>query len=117
MNLLNKGTCAHARIDNHIAASSAVHGITSAVVGITDTQTLTGKTFNDTQTTCQNSSVHPKKIQFSCSGITSDQTRILSAPDYNCTLVGTINNPTLNYVVTSNGASGAWNQITTSIIL
>ena len=93
-----------------------VHGTTSAVVGTTDTQTITGKTFGDTSTTFQNTSVNAKKMQFSCSGVTSGQTRILSSPDFNCTLVGSINAPTLNYAITSNGISSAWNQITTSII-
>lgn len=39
---------------DHIAASSTVHGTTSPVVGTTDTQTLTGKTIDGGNNTLQN---------------------------------------------------------------
>ena len=64
-------TNTHAQIATHLGAITGVHEITGNVVGTTDVQTLTSKTFNDTSTTFQNSSVNAKKIQFSATNVTS----------------------------------------------
>ena len=117
VHLTNKGTNTHAQLDTHLDATSAVHGITGLFVGTTDTQTLSGKTFGDTVTTFQNTSVNAKKMKFSADNITSGQTRTLSAPDYDGNIVCSINNQTTNYALTSsNGTNAMWNSITTSVI-
>ena len=41
-------------------------------------------------------------MQFSCVNITAGQTRVLTAPDCNCTLVGTTNTPFAGYTLLSN---------------
>lgn len=66
-----------------------LNGITSAVVGVDDTQTLTNKTLIDNTTFIQDNSDSSKKIQFEVSGLSAATTRTLTAPNANTTLVGT----------------------------
>jgi len=74
--------------DSHIAANSNVHGISGTIVGTTDTQTLTNKTFTDNTLYIQDNSDNTKKFQFDLSNITTSTTRTLTVPDNNTVLVG-----------------------------
>lgn len=82
--------------------------ISSQPLGLTDTQSPTNKTFNNTNSftikddslTLQNSSSTTKQATFSLSGITAGQTRVMTLPNYNATLasltgVETLTNKTL----------------------
>lgn len=61
--------------------------LTSAAVGISDTQTLTSKSFIDASTYFINNSTTSKKMQVDLSELTTDTTRILTIPDASDTLV------------------------------
>lgn len=83
-------------------------GIAGSVVGTSDTQNLTNKTLDNTNTitakdnlfTLQDNSDTTKQAQFQLSGITTATTRTITIPDVNDTLVGlaatqTLTNKTL----------------------
>ena len=73
----------------------------SAVVGISDTQTLTNKTLTDSSTWFQDNGDTTKKLQFQLSSISTATTRTLIIPDADTTIVGTdatqtLTNKTIN---------------------
>jgi hypothetical protein len=72
-----------------------LNNLSSSTAGISDTQTLTNKTFTDASTYFQDNLDNTKKLQFQLSGITTSTTRILTIPDLNTTVVGTTANQTL----------------------
>lgn len=85
-------------------------GLSSQPLGLTDVQSPTNKTFNNTNVftvkdgslTLQNSSSTTKQAQFSLANITAGNTRVYTVPDYNATLATLTGTETLtNKTLTS----------------
>lgn len=76
------------QINNH-ASSTTTHGVSGTIVGTSDTQTLTNKTFTDSTTLFQNVTDNTKKFKWDLSAITTGTTRTFTMPDVNTTIVGT----------------------------
>ena len=72
-----------------------LNGITSSVVSVSDSQTLTNKTFTDLITHFQDNSDNSKKFKFAAGGISSSTTRTLTIPNESTTIVGTATTQTL----------------------
>lgn len=64
------------------------HGVSGTIVGTSDTQTLTNKTFTDSSTFFQDETDNTKKLQFQLNNITSLTTRTLTILDANTIIVG-----------------------------
>jgi hypothetical protein len=94
-------------LDNHIGASSNIHGVNSFIVGTSDAQTLSNKSLNDTNTYFQNTADTSKKFKFDISGISTSTTRILTVPNANFTMVGT----TLSQALTNKTIDSVFNTI------
>lgn len=100
---------------NSATATQAINrntflGLASAPAGLTDSQSLSNKTFGNSNTytakdgsfTLQNTSDLTKQGTFSLSGLTTGNTRIYSFPDYNATLASLAGTETLtNKTLTS----------------
>ncbi len=84
--------------------ASVVTAPSGTVVGTSDTQTLTNKTLDNTNTvtlsdslfTLQDNGDSTKQARFELSGITTANTRVFTLPDGDTTLVGTALTQTLN---------------------
>jgi len=90
-------------------------GLSSAPLGTSDSQSPTNKTFDNTNAytikdgslTLQNTASPTKQATFSLSGITGGQTRVITLPDANATMVGTATTQTLtNKTITSPTITG-----------
>jgi hypothetical protein len=66
-----------------------LNGTGSTVVGESDSQTLTNKTFTDASTYIADNADNTKKVQFEVSGVTTSTIRTLTVPNANTTIVGT----------------------------
>jgi len=108
-NISNTSIKAGANIDATKIANGSVSntefqyldGVSSNVVGINDTQTLTNKTLTGSTTQFQDNTDNSKKMKLDMSSVSTGQTRVLTIPDANITLVGlnlaqTLTNKTIN---------------------
>lgn len=77
--LTDIGTNTHAQIDTHLS-STAAHGATGAVVGTTNTQTLSSKTLAAGTTKFQDGTDVTKYAQFSVANVATGTTRTYSLP-------------------------------------
>jgi len=78
-NISGAGTNTHAQIDNHISSTTA-HGATGAVVGTTNTQTLTNKTITSITNDVTAKGLHSETTTVSVSGATAPTTgQVLTA--------------------------------------
>jgi len=68
-------------LSSHANTTSGIHGVSGDIVGTTDTQTLTNKTFTDSSTYFQDETDNTKKLQFQLSSISTSTTRVWTVPD------------------------------------
>ena len=100
LHLLDAGIFTHLQIDSHIQSSASIHGVSSSIVGISDIQILSNKTFIDPLFV--NSNNLTKKISFNISG-SNNSDIILTIPPSSTTLVGIdssqiLKNKTLDHI-------------------
>lgn len=114
----------------HTVATTGVHGITGAVVGDTDTQTLTNKKLSDSTTTIVDVTDATKAIKFDVAGTTAITGTIATAfttaktvtlPDATDTLVGkattdTLTNKTLTDPVISKSVQAQTGTTYTTVL-
>jgi hypothetical protein len=96
--------------ESKITIGNLIGAPTSTIVGLTDVQTLTNKSFVDNSTFIIDDIDATKRIKFELAGILTGTTRIITIPDANVTLVDTDLTQTL-----SNKTIDADNNIITNI--
>jgi hypothetical protein len=106
-NILSSSITQH---ENLITIGNLSGAPSSSVVGVSDHQIITNKTFTDNVTYFQDNVDNSKKFKFDVSGLTSSTTRILSVPDAHTVIVGVNTEQTL----TNKTIESSTNEITVS---
>lgn len=96
LNIVNSNINTSAAIDATKIADGSVSnttfqylsGLSSTAIGVSDSQSMTNKTFTDTSTYFENNLDNTKKMQLDLSNINTDTTIIITLPNGSFTVVG-----------------------------
>jgi hypothetical protein len=93
--------------------NNKLYKTTSAPVGLSDTQSISNKTLDDSTTSFANTASSTKKARIECGSVTAGQTRVITVPDTDLTLVGT----SIAQVITAKDIDGGTASNTSRVTL
>lgn len=89
--------------------TSGVHGVVGTVVGTSDTQSLSNKSLDDSTTLIKNTAAPTKIARIEAGSITAGQTRVVTIPDMDLTLLGTSTTQTVTNKLLDGGTASVAN--------
>lgn len=97
----NFGTTSGTVLAGDHSTDTTTHGVSGDIMGTSDAQVVTNKTLTDGTTYFQDEGDNTKKMQFQLSSISTGNTRTMTVPNANITILGeantaTITNKTIN---------------------